>query len=61
VKEEQEISLAISLYSSLPTHTDHALLVAKFNSACFTNIVLDYAGERDGRKMYVRNRKDGTG
>jgi hypothetical protein len=62
VKEEQEIPPAISLYSSLSTHTEHALLVAKFNSACFTNTVLDYAGEqRDWRKMFVRNRKDETG
>ena len=62
VKEEQEISPAVSLYSLLSTHTDHALLVEKFNSACFTYMVLDYAGEQgDERKMYVRNRKDGTG
>jgi len=46
VKEEQEISPAISLYSSLSTHTEHALLVAKFNSACFTNTVLDNAGQQ---------------
>ena len=62
VKEEQEISPAISLYSSLSTNTDHALLVAKFNSACFADMVLDYAGDqRDERKMYVRNRNDGIG
>jgi len=55
VKEEQETSPAISLYSSLSTNTDHALLVAKFNSACFVNMVLDYSGEqRDERKMYAR-------
>jgi len=62
VKEEQEISPVISLYSSQSTNTDHALLVAKFNSACFANMVLDYTGEQhDKRKMYVRNRNDGTG
>lgn len=62
VNEEQEISPVVSLYSSLSTHNDHALLVAKFNSTCFTNMVPDYAGEqRDERKTYVRNRKDGIG
>jgi hypothetical protein len=62
VYKEHEIFSTVSLSSSLFTHTDYGLIVAKFNSACFTSMVLEYAGEqRDERKMHVRNTKDGTG
>lgn len=62
VYKEQEIFSTVSLSSSQFTHTDYGLTVGKFNSACLTSKVLEYAGEqRDGRKMYVRNRKGGAG